>query len=523
MESRTPALAVHRCVPVLLWVCLTLPMGACLQLESTPCASGVTCPVGWTCAANSAVCIEQRQDGEAVCGDGTVQPGEQCDDGNLKDGDGCSHNCESNESCGNGKLDPSEGEVCDDHNRVSGDGCSADCKSTERCGNGILDLAEVCDDGNEQSGDGCSKDCKSDERCGNSIIDVAAGELCDDGNRVDNDGCSADCRSGEACGNGIRDANEECDDGNTSNGDNCLNVGGKCLLSWCGDGFTDTQEPRVEECDDRGESKTCNGNCTVSKCGDGIVNTAAGEQCDTRGQSVTCNGNCTIARCGDGVTNTATGEQCDDGNTNQTDGCSNNCKVNLCGDGILQDGESCDDGNTMACGRCSENCQVYHYAKATGSITAVAGGSIEDGDTLTLNDGVHVPKIFEFDRGSQVEAGRVRIAVRKKSGNTDVDMSANEVAQSMRAAINLTHFDAAPLMIDATGAASSAVVTLRNITVNPEAGSFGNQHILDTVNNAGFLVVHMSGGAGDDCPMGTPCGHDVDCASGSCNSMGICR
>src|SRR5262252_7744578 len=68
--------------------------------------------------------------------------------------------------CGDAKLDP--GEVCDDGNNVDGDGCSADCKSDETCGNGIVDVAkgELCDDGNTVGGDACSADCKSDESCG---------------------------------------------------------------------------------------------------------------------------------------------------------------------------------------------------------------------------------------------------------------------------------------------------------------------------------------------------------------------
>jgi cysteine-rich repeat protein len=87
------------------------------------------------------------------------------------------------------------GETCDDGNRASGDGCSADCLSDESCGNGVLDAAagEVCDDGNRRSGDGCSADCLSDESCGNHVIDVAAGESCDDGNRAAGDGCDAFC------------------------------------------------------------------------------------------------------------------------------------------------------------------------------------------------------------------------------------------------------------------------------------------------------------------------------------------
>jgi len=90
------------------------------------------------------------------CGNGIKDPNEVCDDGNTVNGDGCSADCRSNETCGNGVVDVIKGEVCDDGNTNSGDGCSADCKSHEKCGNGIQDKNEVCDDGNNTEGDGCS-------------------------------------------------------------------------------------------------------------------------------------------------------------------------------------------------------------------------------------------------------------------------------------------------------------------------------------------------------------------------------
>ena len=98
-----------------------------------------------------------------ICGNARIDPGEVCDDGNTVDGDGCSHDCKSNETCGNRIADVEIGEVCDDGNTVDGDGCSANCKSNETCGNGIVDRAigEQCDDGlrNGTNGDLCKIDC----------------------------------------------------------------------------------------------------------------------------------------------------------------------------------------------------------------------------------------------------------------------------------------------------------------------------------------------------------------------------
>ena len=78
-----------------------------------------------------------------------VEAGEQCEDGNSDDDDGCSANCLSDETCGNGVLDTVKGEVCDDGNQIDGDDCSSNCMSDESCGNGIVDAAagELCDGG----------------------------------------------------------------------------------------------------------------------------------------------------------------------------------------------------------------------------------------------------------------------------------------------------------------------------------------------------------------------------------------
>jgi cysteine-rich repeat protein len=68
-------------------------------------------------------------------------------------------------ACGNSRIDP--GEVCDDGNTQDGDGCSHDCKSIETCGNGLIDVQaqvpETCDDGpnNGALGDPCSATCQT--------------------------------------------------------------------------------------------------------------------------------------------------------------------------------------------------------------------------------------------------------------------------------------------------------------------------------------------------------------------------
>jgi cysteine-rich repeat protein len=64
-------------------------------------------------------------------------------------------------------------------------------------------------------------------------------------------------------------------------------------------------------------------NNTAPECGNGVR--VLGEECDDGGESITCDDDCTFAVCGDEVLNTTSGEQCDDGNTIDGDGCSASC------------------------------------------------------------------------------------------------------------------------------------------------------------------------------------------------------
>jgi cysteine-rich repeat protein len=82
-----------------------------------------------TCTGTLTACLTGCEpEAATVCGNNTVESGEVCDDGNTVFGDGCSANCLSNETCGNGYIDTAIGEGCDDGNTVSGDGCSANCQ-----------------------------------------------------------------------------------------------------------------------------------------------------------------------------------------------------------------------------------------------------------------------------------------------------------------------------------------------------------------------------------------------------------
>jgi len=196
-----------------------------------------------------------------------------------------------------------------------------------------------------------------------------SGRVCPRGMRCasDQDVCVPDEGNG-TCGNGRLEPGEQCDDGNVETDDNCLFP--TCTVAFCGDGVVnDAGEPdggHREQCDDMGESATCNRDCTLSVCGDSKLNTTAGEQCDFGPtDTITCNHDCTFRSCGDGYANGAAGEQCDD-NTIHMTACPYgqrscvacpNCDgyVTLhgpfCGDGQVDTVdagfEACDDGNNV--------------------------------------------------------------------------------------------------------------------------------------------------------------------------------
>jgi cysteine-rich repeat protein len=150
----------------------------------------------------------------------------------------------------------------------------------------------------------------------------------------------------------------------------------------CGDGMIEGDE----DCDDAGESATCDVDCTPVECGDGGANTAAGEQCDGAdlegatcatqgfdGGALACDGACMLdtsgcTTCGDGIVSPP--ESCEGDDLGGTtcvalgfDGgalaCAADCSFAvdgcyLCGDGIVAPEEQCDDGGESA--TCDADC-----------------------------------------------------------------------------------------------------------------------------------------------------------------------
>jgi len=196
----------------LLWVLASVfSVTGCITSSLVDCGDGRSCPVGYTCGAQSHCfspeemqACQDKLDGTecetsrgrgfcmggcapVVCGNNVLDQGEVCDDGNTTSADGCNGTCTSEESCGNGIIELIE--ECDPPSEI----CSSTC-TLIRCGNGIVEPGEVCDDGNLAPGDGCYFDCQSNETCGNGIVDFIRGEQCDDANVIGYDACGQ-CRA----------------------------------------------------------------------------------------------------------------------------------------------------------------------------------------------------------------------------------------------------------------------------------------------------------------------------------------
>jgi cysteine-rich repeat protein len=270
-----------------------------------------------------------------------VDPGETCDDGNIIDGDGCSKDCKSNETCGNGITDKVVGEQCDlgPGKNVPGSGCSPTCQS-EVCGNGIIDPGEECDGKGETSY--CNANCTL-SRCGDGKLNVTAGEECDDGNTSDDDDCTA-----------------------------------KCKLAFCRDGYVDSvvTSSRYEECDlgnENGDSPDCPyGQRTCARCSS-TANAPPGSYETSPGP---CRNLKPIGHyCGNGIIDV----------TSQMTGVP----------------EPCDDARSTACGTCARiddsTCRIMPTANATGTVWVNDKSAVHDGDTVRVPDGTGTVVAFEFE------------------------------------------------------------------------------------------------------------------------------
>lgn len=91
------------------------------------CSNGLVCKQAdevWDGAAPGYYCAPFY----AICGNNQIEADEVCDDGNTKGGDGCSADCKSNETCGDGVVQVTKGEQCESTAPKEWVNCTADCK-----------------------------------------------------------------------------------------------------------------------------------------------------------------------------------------------------------------------------------------------------------------------------------------------------------------------------------------------------------------------------------------------------------
>lgn len=124
--------------------------------------------------------------GGAVCGNGSVENGEQCDDGNQSNSDTCLNNC-LNASCGDGYVRTSDGiEHCDSTSDTCPNPqtyiCNAQCLCQQQGGGGSGGSGAVCGNGTVEQGEQCDGGTCCTASCtflSNAAVCRAAAGACD--------------------------------------------------------------------------------------------------------------------------------------------------------------------------------------------------------------------------------------------------------------------------------------------------------------------------------------------------------
>jgi cysteine-rich repeat protein len=268
-----------------------------------------------------------------VCGDGSLEPGEECDDGNRVEGDCCAADC---------TLD-GDGESC------SGDACSVDQICTAgSCGGGS---PRPC-----LASDACHAPGLCDPQTGQcSNPNASGGHACDDG-----DACTASdaCQAGACMGSDpiVCEPSEACQVARCDSGT------GECVPAPAEDGTS---------CDD-GSACTEGDHCRAGSCAPAVlIVCSASDACHAAGACNPATGLCSNPARADG-------SECDDGDAcTRSDSCQHgtcegddavlcpeaaggciastcNSSSGACEPAPRADGATCDDGN--ACTR-SDSCR----------------------------------------------------------------------------------------------------------------------------------------------------------------------
>jgi cysteine-rich repeat protein/Cys-rich repeat protein len=323
------------------------PQNQCITVNgiaANECSAQIPCGMHTECRSNQCVLVAGAGSNactaglpcglSALCGNGSLDPGEQCDNGaaNANAPDRCRLTC-LYAACGDGIQD--NGEQCDDGNLTSGDGCDRTCiregivLGTPFCGDGILTPPETCDDGNIRAGDGCSPGCRTERPEGCTSDAQCGGGQCINGQCTDPRPCRTDaqCPAGAQCRDGTCQVLSDC----RSNADcapGLLCTNGQCTRLGC----------------------SADSDCTSGRCVHGSCVACTSDR-ECRSDQRCAGGQCmdrtivaTAVLCGNGILEPP--EECDDSGTRDRDGCSSRCQLEsgFCGDGIVQRalGELCE-------------------------------------------------------------------------------------------------------------------------------------------------------------------------------------
>jgi hypothetical protein len=347
--------------------------GLCADGDPLPDDTPCTTPDGQEGRCRTALCAP------VLCGNATVNAGEECDDGNSVNGDGCETNCRT--SCHSASE-------CADTNVCTEDLCET-VPTGRMCTHPFT--TDPCDDG-----DDCTMDdvCDGAGTCAGTAYDCAPG-LCESDSRCDGEG---------GCTPVYADPGTACDDGLHCTTASACDGGGRCLGSGnaCDDGVLCTTDDCTEgtsgpECD----SSIAAGWCLIGGVcvSDGVTSpTAPCMWCESTLDPTTWSDKPPGAPCDDTLfctltdtcdaagACTGTGDTCDDGGT---------CTVDSCNEGTDRCTHTVQSGWCYIGGVCHADgtvnpvnaCQSCNTALSTSAWQpAPSGTPCDDGLYCTLTD-----------------------------------------------------------------------------------------------------------------------------------------
>jgi len=324
---------------------------------------------------------------EKLCGNATLDPGEQCDLG-YRNGIGtCTKECKAL-TCGDGIVTQQLGEECEPI-RVKAP-TKDPISNTIIASGGYLPMGlcgTVCahpvvgPDGKESGG--CRWKflpmCLSPS---SAFVVISSSSSSSEKPAASS---SISSKKAVVCGDGVKEAKEQCDQGSQNSNTQPDACRTNCALARCGDGVLDPLN--AELCDKGGlNSNTvpnaCRTNCKKASCGDGVIDLS--ETCDG---GLDCTPDCTKKPqpvqqlCGNGKIDGA--EKCDDRNQKSGDGCSSTCTIEarkpVCGNGRIEKGELCDDGAANS-DTLPDHCRLTCKHPVCGDHIVDAGEQCDDGN-----------------------------------------------------------------------------------------------------------------------------------------------